>query len=284
MKARPSLSPPEEVLLEAWRWHLQAEGWRPQSATRAVNRVREMALAAPGGLLGATRANIYGLAERYEQRQGKAPGSDFNRSPGWRQSIATIRAFYRWGHSEGVRLGPLRILAVSLGPDPTTRLLLKPCKAPGVRLQPRDARHYQRVLACRGLSPRDEAMLRLLAMGLEPADVAALGLSDVNRDAPWTIRRRTGTWLPLSDRAVLSLFRWLQVRPTGRGDYLFPGRKRGSGISASSVRDTVRRATRLAFPRPTQAALRRSVYPAGFRHLFITRRFVHASHPPHCGL
>jgi hypothetical protein len=260
MKSHPRLSPPEESLLDHWTVQLLADGWRPQSARRATNRIREFARAAPGGLLGATRANVYALFDRYREGPGTAI-DDPTRGAGWRQTIATVRAFYRWGNSKGV----------GLGPDPTARLVLTPSRSPGVRIRPRDAKLYEAVLAAPGLSPRDQCILRLLAIGFDPAGVAALRLEEVNPEATWTVRNRTGAWVPLSDRGVLSVYRWLQVRPPGRSDFLFPGPTVGRGISASTVRDVVRRATRLAFPRPNQAALRRRIYPTGCRHLFAMR-------------
>lgn len=243
-----------------WSRSLDQAGWSASSIRRATNRVREFARATQRGLLYATRADVVALATR----KGEARGLDAEalvRSDTWRQSVRTVRSFYRWANKK-------RFLG--LAPDPTIGLNQVPPHPPSVRIRPRDGALYGLVIDAPRLGPRDRLVLILLAHGLIPQEVARLRIEDVNLPFEHlTVRgKRQSRVMPLSGRAIMRLTVWLRARKATSG-FLFPGRS--SLLSASAVRAIVRRAAQLAFPSPGQQHLRRRIYALGFRHLFLLR-------------
>lgn len=262
----------DEYVLREWELSLLSAGWSPASARRARNRLAELARATRAGLLHATRDDVVALGER----RGKAAGVDVEsliRSEGWRASVRTIRAFYRW-------LGQQKFLGAAS--DPTVRIRQLPAHTPGVRVRPRDGILYEKMLHAPGLSLRDQSILTLLAVGLTPREVASLRLEHLGLPLT-TLRSGYGLRrvVSLSEQAVIRLHRWLSVRPKHVGPYLFPSSTPGRPISASGVRAIVRRAAAVTFPRPAQDELRRRIYALGFRHLFVQRALA-ARVPPAC--
>jgi integrase len=210
----------------------------------------------------------------FGQRQGEAMGRDvlgLLRAEGWQQSIRVLKAFYQWGNEK----------FQGLSRDPTIGIAHVPARPPGVRIRPRDGRIYEALLHTRTLTLRNRCILMLLASGLGPNEVAALRVESFDVGLR-VIRggyglRRT---VPLSEATAGHLSRWLSVRPT-RSLYLFPGPTSQRPISSSAVRAVVHRAAAVTFPLPAQGALRRRIYPLGFRHLFVIRSLA-ARVPPMC--
>jgi len=69
----------------------------------------------------------------------------------------------------------------------------------------------------------------------------------------------------LTEKIGTFLRQWLASRPFAAGDRVF------SGISVSTVRAVVRRAAAIAFPHPSQSAMRRRIHAVGLRDLFVAR-------------
>jgi integrase len=183
------------------------------------------------------------------------------RTESWKQSVRALKLFYKWANTS----------FVGFAKDPTVGIRHAPSHPPGVRVRFRDGRLYEAVLNAPGLPPRDQSILVVLALGLTPRDAASLRLEEVNLPLRFLRSgRQRQRIVPLSDRAVSRLSRWLSVRPTA-SPYLFPSPLLQHPISASTVRAVVRSAARAAFPGPTGESLRRRIYATGLRHVYLMR-------------
>lgn len=253
-----SLPAADRYLLEKWGRFLLSAGWTVASVRRARNRLRAFAGVTNRGLLHATKQDIVAFAQSWREAKGL---EHLLRTETWRQAVRAIRLFYRWANRT----------YVGVASDPTVGIRQAPGNPPGVRVRPRDGRLYEAVLNAPGLTPRNQSILALLALGLTPREVAYLAAECVNLSlrliSGGYLRRRT---IPLSDRAVVRLVRWLSLRP-GPSRYLFPGAPLQQPISVATVRAVVRSAARAAFPHPRQESLRRKIYATGLRHLYLMR-------------
>ncbi len=252
--------PADRFLLEGWERSLLEAGWAPASVRRASNRLRLFARATSAGLVHAGQEDVAG----YAQSRRNALGTDLVgllRNEAWREDIRTIRRFYRW----------TRHKFAGVASDPTAGIRQLPGRPPGLRIRPSDARLYEATLNAPGLGARDQLIVLLLAHGLRPHEVAGLGTEDVVLERYVSIGRgQHRRLLPLSDRAILGLAHWLQIRRV-HDSCLFPGAEAGKPISPSTVRGVVRRCAQLAFPGLHQQRFRRRICASGFRELLLLR-------------
>jgi integrase len=254
-----SLLPADRYLLEKWVQSLLSAEWTAASVRRARNRLRAFAGVTKKGLLHATRQDMVAFARSHGEATGQRL-EDLLRTETWRQAVRAIRLFYRWANTR----------YVGVASDPTVGIRQAPGQPPGVRVRPRDGRLYEAVLNAPGLSPRNQLILALLALGLTPRDVASLPVECVNLSLRLVSGGDLRRTVPLSNRAVARLGRWLPLRPPA-SRYLFPGALLQQPISVATVRAVVQSAARAAFPHPSQESLRRKIYATGLRHLYLIR-------------
>lgn len=123
-----------------------------------------------------------------------------------------------------------------------------------------------RLIAAASQAIRDKAILTVAYYrGLRASEVGRLRLTDLRQDGKRLFVHRlkhgnSGEYLLSSDE-VTALKKWLRIRPTNKGPYLFPGNNQ-KGISRKTLHEMVHAYATLAGIDPTRVrfhALRHSI-------------------------
>jgi hypothetical protein len=130
------LRPADAYLLKEWAQHLREKGWKPSSVQRALNRLRVFARVAKGGLCGAEKEDVAAFADQRCKATGVTVAT-LVRSDNWRETVRTLRAFFRWTHGRWS----------GVNTDPTVGILSPPTRSRGPRIKAADGRLHERVLA-----------------------------------------------------------------------------------------------------------------------------------------
>lgn len=289
------VKPPERAALDAGFWEKDAEGrfWSEETCDQARKSLRAFARRCPVpllqvGLTGGQTINgltIPGLhvevtayaadyAARATVRLAKLRRPLYDRgvstvwkTHAWWSFLTYATAFYAWLEQTGLR------------PPGTNPMIGIKRHAPLDYAREQVAivvRWYITILRS-DLSPRDRALLYLLANGLRAGEVGRIRHEDLalaERRVTVTGKGRTRT-VRLMNWAVEAVDAYLQTRQVAAGPWVFPRRRqRGNKEGPMPVRTLewiVAGIARRVFPGREQARQRAHIHPHGFRHYYVTQ-------------
>jgi integrase len=133
--------------------------------------------------------------------------TDTYKPTGVASRLKALKAFYNWLMREELATeNPFRGVTVKIPDDPRPTA---------------DAAQIERMLASARRTPRDLALLTLMVdTGARKGELAAVTMGDVDLTSgtvTFRVSKSRPRTVPLSDRAVLTLGKWLRKRGTGSG-------------------------------------------------------------------
>lgn len=192
------------------------------------------------------------------------------RTASWRKFATYGASLLAWMESQGLR-------APGTNPLASTRCTEAKRSAEQLMILPR---LYAKMLGYPRLTPKERALLYLLANGLHVSEARHLRISDLElaQGRAWVSSRHHRRCIRLLGWTVDALSVWLERRQGGTSEWAFPGRKQDHPMSPDAVERVVRRVSKRVFPTAAEAHVVRLIRPSGFRRFFAvvaTEREVH---------
>jgi len=229
-------------------------------------------------VVGPLRAPIQAYGNDYSRRaqprlerlaKSKESGPDLVwRTVGWTRFVRFSLDFYGWLEAQDLRpagSNPVRGIKrhnpIDFSKDKITVAL----------------KWYRAVLEYPHMTPRERAILYLLANGLRADEVAGAMLDRITlakASMQLVGKGNKVRTVPLNPWTAAAITTYLESRRSSTNPRLFYTRT-GGRITGRLVWAIVKSLAARAFPLPEQEAMRQHIHPHGFRHYFITTSLNH---------